>query len=222
MRKLLSFMGIHLSKEERRSQLLTAALAAFGKKGYHDTQVSDIIAQARVARGTFYLYFESKRDVFDAVVQQVFEKVQAEIKAIPKEAIDQIPQQILGNLKRVTELLFEHPLYIKLLFSDAVGLDAEFDERLREFYGKILDYIRRGLKQGQEMGFVREGDIEVLALCLLGCVKEVFYQSILGTQKIPPDALIREIYILVLNSVIHPRLRPQAENILAALRTEMP
>ena len=215
-------MGIHLSKEERRSQLLSAALVAFGKKGYHETQVSDIIAQARVARGTFYLYFESKRDVFDAVVRQVFEKVQGEIRAIPKEAIDEIPKQILGNLKRVTELLFEHPLYIKLLSSDAVGLDSEFDDRLREFYGKILDYIRRGLKQGQEMGFVREGDIEVLALCLLGCVKEVFYQSILGTQKTSPDALIREIYILVLNSVIHPRLRPQAENILGALEAELP
>lgn len=210
-------MGTHLSKAERRTQLLDASLVAFGKKGYHQTQVSDIIAQAQVARGTFYLYFESKRDVFDAVVRQVFDKVQAEIRAIPKEAIEEIPQQILGNLKRVTELLFENPLYIKLLFSDAVGLDAEFDDRLREFYGMILDYIRRGLKQGQEMGFVREGNIEVLALCLLGCVKEVFYQSILKTQSVAPADLVKEIYTLVLNAVIHPVLRPQAEEILQDL-----
>ncbi|HKX12516.1 MAG TPA: helix-turn-helix domain-containing protein, partial [bacterium] len=42
---------------------MEAALSAFGKKGYHDTQVSDIIAQAKVARGTFYLYFDGKREI---------------------------------------------------------------------------------------------------------------------------------------------------------------
>ena len=50
-------MKERLSKEERRKQLLTAAMVAFGKKGYHGTQVSDIIYEADVARGTFYLYF---------------------------------------------------------------------------------------------------------------------------------------------------------------------
>lgn len=207
-------MATHLSKEERRSQLLEAALTAFGKKGYHQTQVSDIIVQAKVARGTFYLYFEGKREIFDAVVRQIFDKVQNEIRAIPKEAVGEIPGQILGNLKRVTDLLLQNPLYIKLLFSDVVGLDAEFDELLRNFYEKILGFIRRGLKQGQEMGFVREGDIGVLALCLLGCVKEVFYQSLLGTEKLSQELIVREIYTLVINAVAHPRLHQQAEIIL--------
>jgi AcrR family transcriptional regulator len=200
-------MGPHLKKEERRAQLLKAALEAFGERGYHSTQVSDIIAKADVARGTFYLYFEGKREIFDAVITGIFEKVQREIRAIPKEAVEEIPAQILGNLQRVADLLVKNSLFIKLLFSDAVGLDADFDERLRVFYGKILDYIRRGLKQGQEMGFVREGDIPVLATCLLGCVKEVFYQSVLGTEKPSTNAIVREIYTLVVNGIVHPKFR---------------
>ena len=207
-------MSQHLSKEERQLQLIQAALAAFGKKGYHATQVSDIITEAKVARGTFYLYFEGKREIFNAVVSRIFEMVQMEIRVIPKDAVTEIPNQIRGNIKRVTNLLLENPLYIKLLFSDAVGLDSEFDERLQKFYEQILDYIRRGLKQGQEMGFVRDGNINVMAICLLGCIKEVFYQSVLGTEKQSANSIVKEVYSLVVSGISHPHLGQEIESLL--------
>ena len=213
-------MSIPRSKEERRRQLLDAGIQCFGEKGYHATQISDIIAKAKVARGTFYLYFESKRQIFDAIMTELFAKVQAQIKTIPYDAPEEIPSQILGNIRRVTGLLMESPLLAKILMNEAVGLDAELDERLRNFYDQILDYIRRGLKQGQAMGFVREGNIPVLAICLLGCVKEVFYQFFLGREKPTEDAIIDEVYKLVIGAVAHPFLRPELERQLAQLQSE--
>lgn len=215
-------MGQHLDKKERRHQLMQAALSAFGKKGYHDTQVSDIIAQAKVARGTFYLYFEGKREIFEAIIGQIFQEIAAQIRALPLDAYDQIPTQILGNLRRVTALLMKNPLWIKLVFSDAVGLDTEFDSHIRIFYEMVLDYIRRGLKQGQKMGFVREGDQHVLAVCVLGAVKEVFYQYILGTEKPSVSNIEREIYTFVITGIIHPTLRPQLDAILEIVDQEEP
>ncbi len=207
-------MAKHLDREQRRQQLIQAALAAFGKKGYHAAQVSDIIAEAGVARGTFYLYFEGKREIFAAVLAKVFEEVQAQVRPIPHEAFAELPGQILGNLRRVTDLLGKNPLYIKLLFSDAVGLDKEFDAQLRTFYDRILDYIHRGIRQGQQMGFVREGDEKVLALCLLGCFKEVFFQSILGGKLPASQTVEREIYTFVINSIVHPDLREKVREYL--------
>ena len=191
-------MKERLSKEERRKQLLTAAMVAFGKKGYHGTQVSDIIYEADVARGTFYLYFEGKREIFDALLTEILQKVKNEVTLLPRDAVDKIPAQMMGNLERITHLLLDNPTTIKLLFSDAVGLDTEFDHRLKQFYEDILDLIRRGLRQGQEMGFVRKGNIHVLATSLLGCFKEVFYQYLLGTEKPTAEEIIREIYALVM------------------------
>jgi AcrR family transcriptional regulator len=213
-------MGQHLDKEQRRSQLIQAALAAFGKKGYHDTQVSDIIAQAKVARGTFYLYFEGKREIFEAIIGQIFQGIAEQIRALPLDAVDQIPTQILGNLRRVTALLMKNPLWIKLVFSDAVGLDSEFDAHIRNFYELVLDYIRRGLKQGQRMGFVREGDVGVLAVCVLGAVKEVFYQYVLGTEKPEVRDIEREIYTFVITGIIHPSLRPHLDEMLQVFEGE--
>ena len=193
-----------LSKAERRQQLLEAATRAFGEKGYHGTQVSDIIAAAGVARGTFYLYFESKREIFEAIVSDIIAKVHQVVHPINKEDISKVPEEILGNIERATSLLLNNPIFIKIFFSDAVGLDAEFDERLRHFYGEILQAIRGGLTNGQRMGIIREGDTEVLALCLMGSLKEILYQYFLGTHRPPLQKITEEVYRIVLHATVKP------------------
>ena len=56
---------------ERRSDILRAAREVFEERGFLDTRVSDIVAAAGVAQGTFYSYFDSKEAVFTEVAQQV-------------------------------------------------------------------------------------------------------------------------------------------------------
>ena len=55
------------ARQKRRKQLLNAATRVFARKGYWSASITDIIQAAGVARGTFYLYFRSKRDVFLAI-----------------------------------------------------------------------------------------------------------------------------------------------------------
>lgn len=191
-----------MAKDERRRQLLEAAIKVFGARGYHHSQISDIIKEAGVARGTFYLYFESKREIFDGVITTLFEMVRSQVKTLPRDAVADIPDQLRGNLERITNLLLGKPWLVKLLFNESVGLDHELDDRLRQFYGQLLDLIRRALKQGQEMGFVREGNIHVLATALLGSVKEVFYQYCLGTEQPPAGAIVDELFKTISQAVI--------------------
>ena len=51
-------------REHRRALILDSAVETFSTKGYHQTRVADIIKSAGIARGTFYLYFESKNAIF--------------------------------------------------------------------------------------------------------------------------------------------------------------
>jgi len=48
----------------RRGEILAAAIKVFGKKGFADTSVDDVAAAAKIAKGTLYLYFRSKEDIF--------------------------------------------------------------------------------------------------------------------------------------------------------------
>jgi AcrR family transcriptional regulator len=59
-------------REERRNQILGAALMVFSQKGYHATNVSDVAAQAGVSQGTIYWYFESKDELFHAALLSAF------------------------------------------------------------------------------------------------------------------------------------------------------
>lgn len=192
------------NKTERRLQLIDAAMTAFGAKGYHGTQVADIVKEAGVARGTFYLYFDSKREIFDAVVETIYQRVQGVIKPINKEDVSKVPEEILGNIERATTLLVENPVLIKIFFSDAVGLDEDFDSKLREYYEIILGKIKGGLLHGQEMGIIREGDVDILALCLMGSLKELLYQYFLGTHRPPVKQIVEEVYRIVLHATLRP------------------
>jgi AcrR family transcriptional regulator len=211
-------MTKNLTKEERRRQLLDAAVRAFGEKGYHQAQVSDIIKEAGVARGTFYLHFTGKREIFGCIMDELFTRIQHEVRNLPREAVDQIPDQLKGNIERVISLLLDQPLFAKLLFNISVGLDAEQDDRLQRFYGQLLDLIQRGLKQGQEMGFVREGNHHVLAVSLLGCVKEVLYQSLVATEPLDQSTVSEEVFRLVFQGIAHPQLLPELESVIITKR----
>lgn len=62
-------------QRERRTAILAAAQALFGRYGYRRTAIDDIAREAGIAKGTVYLYFKSKEEIFRALCQQLIERV---------------------------------------------------------------------------------------------------------------------------------------------------
>ena len=62
-------------REERRRQILDAALAVFSEKGFYASNVSDVAAQAGVSQGTIYWYFESKEELISAAILSFVEEL---------------------------------------------------------------------------------------------------------------------------------------------------
>jgi len=58
-----------MERQARRAQC-SPRQAHLCSQGYHRTNVADIIARARIARGTFYLYFQNKKDLFEELLEQ--------------------------------------------------------------------------------------------------------------------------------------------------------
>lgn len=97
----------------RKEELLEAALKLFRKNGVDATTVSDIVKEAHVAQGTFYNYFESKDDIFAAVLEKTTEHILEEIRKTakrkdinPAEKLKLITQQDF-MLNRQDDILFE-------------------------------------------------------------------------------------------------------------------
>ena len=62
-------MTTHKTKEERRSQILDAAISCFADKGYYETSMDDIVRAAGLSKGSLYWYFPSKRDLFRTLTE---------------------------------------------------------------------------------------------------------------------------------------------------------
>src|SRR5439155_11447013 len=95
-----SAIKIHISvatrsaaQEERRRQILDAAVRAFAKKGYHASRVSDIAEEAGVAYGLVYHYFESKDAVLESIFRDMWGMMVAAINAV--EEIEESPREQL-------------------------------------------------------------------------------------------------------------------------------
>src|SRR5581483_9696883 len=69
--------------EERREQILRAAVTVFGDRGYTNATISDIANEAGVAHGTVYLYFHSKAEIFQCLVSWFTERLVADISGPP-------------------------------------------------------------------------------------------------------------------------------------------
>src|SRR6266545_68043 len=62
-------------KDERRTQILECALAAFSERGYHATSIAHVCARARIGRATLYQYFADKRALLVALAERIAERV---------------------------------------------------------------------------------------------------------------------------------------------------
>ncbi len=61
-------------KDESRRRILRAAFVEFGKKGYDKTNLDEVAKTVGIARGTIYLYFRSKREIFEAISTQMLDR----------------------------------------------------------------------------------------------------------------------------------------------------
>ena len=167
-------------RENRRAAILKAALRVFGRKGYHHTHVSDIIDAAGIARGTFYLYFESKNAIFLELLDQMLLELRANVVGVDTtEGNPPMEAQLVETVRRILNTVANNRLLTNLIVREAVGLDYEVDSRLRDFYGSILLYIRDALDEGKRMKILRDFDTEVAAMCVLGTIKQFMEQLVM-------------------------------------------
>ena len=149
--------------QKTRESLLRAAEKVFGEKGYYVASISEITQEAKVAMGTFYLYFRDKEDVFRALVRHMLELLRTHLRKHVAPATSQMDAERLG-LKAFLSFVSRHKnLYRIVLDSYSV------DETIYSGYFQVFaDLYSRRLSRAAEQGEVRPGDAEVRAWCLIG------------------------------------------------------
>lgn len=155
-----------MNRQKREQQILKAALKVFARQGYPKTNVSDLVKEAGVSRGTFYLYFKSKKDIFARLVDRFMGEVldcvsQFEPGHAGRDSLAEVCHDLAVCLAR-------YRLLARLLIRDMRSLEraqcAKIDGYYKQIYRVLEHNIRRTLGRDVEAG--------VVARCLIGTVKE--------------------------------------------------
>jgi AcrR family transcriptional regulator len=184
-----------MRKAERRQKILSHARDVFARRGYHAAKIEEIVAAAGVARGTFYLYFEDKRAVFDEIVDRAFTRIgMAIVRVDPKDPGRTVADQVQENIRRIVGTLLEDQATTKILLTDAVGIDPAFDRKLHSFYEVVERMLVESLREGQELGIVAPGDARMFAHLMLGALKEILYQVVRRKAAYTETEVVEGIY----------------------------
>src|SRR3954468_8401590 len=133
-------------------KLLEAAAQEFGRRGFHEAAITGITARAGVALGTFYTYFESKEELFRALVRDMSRATRAHVADAVKGAPDRLAAERIG-LEAFIAFTRKHPeLYRIIEEAQFVAHDV-----YREHYLSFADAYRRNLAGARERGEIAAG-----------------------------------------------------------------
>jgi AcrR family transcriptional regulator len=154
--------------QQRRQQLITAAGELFSSRGYGATRVSDICAQAGVAKGLFYWYFDTKESLFAELVRSMRQALRRAQAAAINPDHDPITQIRVGA-EATVRYMAQHQAFFELL--DHERSSAALTGVLQEGSEIYLLDTAKIIGEAQRLGQIPEdADRELLALGVLGAV----------------------------------------------------
>ena len=129
-------------KSQRRDEIMAAAKEVFARKGFHDTTIADIAKQAGLAYGSIYWYFDSKNELFHALMAVEEEALRSHVAAAVGARQDGDGEVPFRTAVQATFEFFESDkATVKLLFRDAYALGDRFEKHLGGIYERFVDDI---------------------------------------------------------------------------------
>ena len=148
---------------QTRTRILEAAEQVFADVGYHEASIVKITEAAGVAQGTFYLYFEGKKQVFDELVVDLNRRVRHAMKEASSKGTTRVESEILG-FAAYFRFTSEH----KALYRIIRQADFVSPEMLRYHYDRLSEGYVEALTEAVESGEIGDVDPKVTAWALMG------------------------------------------------------
>ncbi len=181
--------------EATRQRILEAAEEVFGEMGYYDASISEITRRAKVAQGTFYIYFHSKREIFVELVEDLGKRLRAATNEASRDATNRMEAERRGFAAFFSFVAQHRRVYQIVQEAERVAPEAA-----RAYYQRISDgYVRR-LREAITAGDIRAIDPEVVTYALMGIAHFEALRWILwadGEEATVPPAVLDAIFTFI-------------------------
>ena len=167
------------AQEEKRRQILDAAVRAFARKGYHACRVGEIAEEAGVAYGLVYHYFGSKEEVLETIFRETWAQMLARVREVQEEGGPAGEQ-----VRKVTALLLRtwrrDPDLVRVLVREVARSPEQLPRHIDEI-GHAYEALQGIVSNGQETGEFRSDlDPQLVATIFYGALEEVLTGWVMG------------------------------------------
>lgn len=172
---------------ENRARLIHAAQEVIGEVGYAEASIARIVERAGLAHGTFYLYFESRQDLFDKLLPETGEEALAFIGKAVKDSPDFVSMEEKG-LHAFFEYAVQNPSYFRVLSEAEIAAPDAYVGYTRRRTNSFLAAVKAAWKRGEIEGYT-EKELGVLTQLMLAARAYLFQEyarTTNGVRKPPP------------------------------------
>jgi AcrR family transcriptional regulator len=201
-------------KSQRRDQIMAAAKEVFARKGFHATTIADIAKGAGLAYGSVYWYFDSKEELFHALMAAEESALRNHVAAalaalgVPAENLGQeAPVRVLikSSVLATLEFFESDRATVKLLLRDQYTLGERFERHLGGIYERFIDDIETFIVAAQQRGEVVTAPPRMVAYTLAVLVGQLAHRRLSTDDDVTPTQVADFVVAMVLDG-----LRPRA------------
>lgn len=202
-------MPVQKRSIETREKILNAAWTLFAEKGYFKTSTHDLAEQAGIATGSFYAYFNNKKEVGIELIRrfhkEAFEKAlnnfRIQIGNNVAENLDQgrkLVRLIIHSLKEshaINPMLHKEATALILLDEDVRKINSEEDKKTIAFLITLLQQYKQ---------IIRVDDIEAAAILLFRTSDEIIHRIMINKEEIDTERLLGELEDMICSYIFIP------------------
>ncbi|MDT9664523.1 TetR/AcrR family transcriptional regulator [Rhodococcus qingshengii] len=193
-------------KAELRREIIDASFECFAQRGYHATGIADIATTLGIGHGTFYRYFENKRDIIDHVIDDLVAKI---ISALATEnapdaasTLDEYRAQVGRIAEALPRIFFDDPRIPRVLLFETTGVDADLTGRMLDLLDQSASLTAAYLHHGVECGYLRADlDVDNTAHAVNGMMLASAIQGLRAGSSVDCTALNQAISRLMFDGI---------------------
>lgn len=190
-------------KELTREKILAAARQVFAQKGYTGTSIAEVVKKSKLARGTFYLHFQSVEQVLNALLQEIFIDIQRYLTDLQVESLDHknFKLQLAALAKSLLSVFQNHKETVILLLT-TMNSEPKIRTQTVWFQELMQASIRVMLDRGVTSGRLKKFDTELMSFLVSGGLREVLSQWLLyGRYSKDIESKVDEMIGIYMNGV---------------------
>lgn len=182
--------------QDTRAAILRAAEAVIGELGFAAASIADITRKAGIAQGTFYIYFQSKDEVFRELVMEMGRLTRSFLTEAVADAPDRITAERRG-LRAFLSFVAQRPtLYNIVMEARFVAPDA-----YRAYYTTFARGYAQNLAAAVRENEIREGNAEIRAWALMGMAITLGERFTIWENDVPLDQVVEEVFDVLENGL---------------------